>query len=83
MERFVFYSPTLDVKALTAARRTVARLGATVVRSLAGSMLVEAPRARAAEVAQALPGWRCRSEAKILRVPERTPLQRARAKKGA
>jgi hypothetical protein len=83
MQRFVFYSPSLDRKALLAAKRTASRLGATVVRSLAGSMLLEAPRAKAAEVAEALPGWQCSAEKKVHRIPERTPLDRARVKKAA
>jgi hypothetical protein len=83
MQRFVFYSPSLDRKALLAAKRTASRLGATVVRSLAGSMLLEAPRAKAAEVAEALPGWQYSAEKKVQRIPERTPLDRARVKKAA
>lgn len=83
MERFVFYSPSLDAKALASAKRAAARLGATVVRSLAGTMLLEAPRAKAAELAEALPGWRYSAEARTHRVREKTPRQRARAKKTA
>ncbi len=78
MDRYVFYSAdAADAKALTAARKTVRALGATVVGTAAGSMLVEAPPTMAAEVAKALPGWRYTVDRKSARVPERTPLQRA------
>ena len=80
MHRYVFYSPlTPDPKVVTAAKKTAVSLGATVVRTAAGSMLLEAAPSKAAEVAKALPGWRYSVEAKTHRIPERTPLQRARA----
>lgn len=84
MERYVFYCPqSLDPKVVTAAKKTATSLGATVVRAVAGSMLLEAPPAKAAQVAKALPGWRYSVETKTHRIPERTPLQRARVKKAA
>ena len=79
MDRYVFFSSSaVDAKALAAAKKTAKALGATVVRAAAGSMLVEAPPTQAAQVAQALPGWRYTVERKAARVPERTPLQRAK-----
>ena len=81
MARYVFYCPTsLDAKAVTAAKKTATALGATVVRSAAGQMLLDAPPARMAQVAEALPAWRYSVEGKSARIPERStrPLQRAR-----
>jgi len=49
-----------------------------VVRAAAGSMLVEAAPGEIEQVAKALPGWRYSVEKKGSRLPERTPLQRAR-----
>jgi len=43
-------------------------------------MLVDAPRAKAAQVAKALPGWRYTAERKTARIPEHRPLERARLK---
>lgn len=80
MARYVFSLVTAAIGAvpLASARRTVNAHGATVLRAIAGTMLVEAPPATAAAVAKALPGWRYSPERKTTRVPERTPLQRAR-----
>lgn len=80
MARYVFSLATAAIGAvpLAAARRTANAHGATVLRAIAGSMLLEAPPAKAAAVAKALPGWQYRPERKTTRVPERTPLQRAR-----
>lgn len=80
MARYVFSLATATIGAvpLASARRTASAHGATVLRAIAGSMLLEAPPATAAAVAKALPGWRYRPERKTTRVPERTPLQRAR-----
>ncbi len=79
MDRYVFYSPlSLDPKSVTAAKKTATALGARVVRTAAGSMLLEAAPTMITQVAQALPGWRYSVEAKAHRIPERTPLQRAR-----
>ena len=84
MDRYVFYAmQPVDPKGLTAARKTATALGATVLRTVAGSMLVEAPPAKAAAVAKALPGWRYSVETKTHRIPERTPLQRARTARAA
>jgi hypothetical protein len=84
MDRYVFYAvQPVDAKVVTAAKKTAAALGATVVRTVAGSMLLEAPAAKAAQVAKALPGWRYSVETKTHRLPERTPLQRARAARAA
>jgi hypothetical protein len=79
MKRYVFFSAhSRDAKELTAAKKTARSLGATVLGAVAGSMLVEAALAKAEKVARALPGWRYTAERKSVRVPERTPLQRAR-----
>lgn len=84
MERYVFYSTqSLDPKVVNAAKKTATALGATVVRAVAGSMLLEAAPAKVAQVAKALPGWRYSAEAKKHRIPERTPLQRAAAARTA
>ena len=80
MARYVFSLAPAAIGAvpLASARRTANAHGATVLRAIAGSMLLEAPPAKAAAVAKALPGWQYRPERKATRVPERTPLQRAR-----
>lgn len=81
MSRYVFFnSNAQDVKVLTAAKKAARLHGATVVRSLAGTMLLELAPARVSEVAQALPGWRYSAERKSARVPERRPLERAKAR---
>lgn len=79
MSRYVFFSVnSRDAKELTAAKRTARSLGATVVGAVAGSMLLEAEPAKVEKVAKALPGWRYTVDRKSVRVPEQTPLQRAR-----
>lgn len=80
MARYVFSLATDAIGAvpLASARRTATAHGATVLRAIAGTMLIEASPAKAAAVAKALPGWRYSPERKTTRVPERTPLQRAR-----
>lgn len=80
MARYVFSLATATIGAvpLASARRTANAHGATVLRAIAGSMLLEAPPTTAAAVAKALPGWRYRPERKTTSLPERTPLQRAR-----
>jgi hypothetical protein len=65
---------------LTAAKKAARSHGATVVKSLAGTLLLELAPARVPEVAHALPGWRYAPERKTARVPERKPLERARAR---
>lgn len=79
MSRYVFFnSDAQDAKVLMAAKKAARSRGATVVKSLAGTMLLELPPARVPEVAQALPGWRYAAERKTARVPERKPLERAK-----
>jgi hypothetical protein len=51
-----------------------------VVKSLAGTMLLEATPAQVPEVAQASPGWRYAAERKTARVPERKLLERSKAR---
>jgi len=77
--RYVFYFPlSVDPKLVAAAKKTAKDLGVTVLRTVAGSMLVEAEASEAALVAKALPGWQYSVESMTHRIPERTPLQRAR-----
>jgi hypothetical protein len=81
MGRYVFFnSNAQDGKVLTAAKRAAQLCGATVVKSLAGTMLLEVAPAQVPQVAQALPGWRYSVERKTTRVPERKPLQRAKGR---
>jgi hypothetical protein len=81
MCRYVFFnSDALDAKVLMAAKKAARSRGATVVKSLAGTMLLELAPARVPEVAQALPGWRYSVENKTARVPERKPLERTKAR---
>lgn len=81
MSRYVFFnSDAQDAKVLTAARKAARSRGAKVVKSVAGTMLLEVAPARVPEVAQALPGWRFSVERKTARVPERTPLARSKAR---
>jgi hypothetical protein len=75
----MFHLPrSLDTKAVSAAKRKATALGATVVRTAAGQMLVETTPAKAAKVAEALPDWRYALERVAARLPERTPLARAK-----
>ncbi len=80
MSRYVFFNINAqDAKVLTAAKKTARSRGATVVKSLAGTMLLEVAPAQVPEVAQALPGWCYSIERKTTRVPERKPLERSKA----
>ncbi|MFG6433447.1 hypothetical protein [Roseateles sp. LYH14W] len=80
MSRYVFSFPALqpDPAVVAEAQTTVKALGATVVRCIAGSMLLDAAPAVASKVAAAMPDWRLSEENCSYRAPERTPLQRAR-----
>jgi hypothetical protein len=81
MSRYVFSSSTaLDDKALEAAKKAARAHGAIVVRSLAGTMLLELSPEKVPQVSEALPGWRCTEDRKTTRVPERRPLERAKAR---
>jgi hypothetical protein len=81
MSRYVFSnSNAQDVKVLTAAKKAARSRGATIVKSLAGTMLLEVAPAQVPDVAQALPGWRYSVERKTTRVPERKPVERSRAR---
>ena len=73
-----FHASTLDKKVVVAAKRTVVSLGANVLRTAAGSMLVEASEKEVEQLAEALPGWRWSIERKSHRIPERGPLHRPR-----
>ena len=81
MSRYVFFnSDAQERKVLTAAKKVARSRGATVVKSLAGTMLLELAPAQVPEVAQALPGWRYSVERKTTRMPERKPLERSKAR---
>ena len=81
MSRYVFLnSEAQDVKVLAAVQKAARSRGATVVKSLAGTMLLEVTPAQVPAVAQALPGWRYSVERKTTRVPERKPLERSKAR---
>ncbi len=71
MSRYVlFNSNAQDVKVLTAARKTARPHGAAVVKSLAGTMLLELAPAQVRRMAQALSGWRHSVERKTRLVTE-------------
>ena len=81
MARYIFSSSEAAAAgpiSLASAKRIAKREGATVVRAIAGSMLVEMTPTMATKVAQALPGWRLSPERKAARIPERRPLERAK-----
>lgn len=80
MSRYVFSFPALrpDPTVLADAEATATALGAKVVRSVAGSMLLETTPSIASRLAKAMPEWSLSEENTSYRTPERTPLQRAR-----
>lgn len=81
MARYIFHnSDAQDSKVLAAAEKAARSHGATVVKSLAGTMLLELAPAKVSQVALALPGWRYAAERKTTRVPERKPLERSKAR---
>lgn len=59
-----------DAEPLAAARKAVHAVGGTVVRAIAGLMLVKAPPSAAKRAAATLPGWDYRRDTKSVRVPE-------------
>lgn len=78
---YVFVNASgLDNQALTTAVKAARTRGATVVKSLVGTMLLEVTPGQLPEVAQALPSWRYAAERKTIRVPERRPLERSRTR---
>jgi hypothetical protein len=75
---YVFYNSELrGHEALAAARQSAMSIGIAVVKTLAGTMLLERTPQQAVEVARALPGWRYSVDRKTTRAPERRPLARA------
>jgi hypothetical protein len=80
MSRYVFSFPALrpDPAVVADAEIIAEALGATVVRSVGGSLLLEAAPNVATRLAKAMPEWHLSQENTSYRVPERTPLQRAR-----
>lgn len=80
MSRYVFFNnDAQDAKVLTAAKRAARSRGATVVKSVAGTLLLELEPAQVPRVAEVLPGWRYTVERIVARVPERKPLARVRS----
>jgi hypothetical protein len=79
MARYVFFPASASgATSLAAAKKAASAHGATVVREIAGSMLLEAPPTKVAKVARALPGWQYTVETKTVRVPGRQTLSRVR-----
>lgn len=74
MARYTFFcSSGLDRNGLLAAKKTVQTVGASVVRSADGSMLVEASTGQLRRLAKALPDWRyCveRNTTRLLQSPK-------------
>jgi len=85
MKHYVFYSSQLSVdrKVVMAARKVAISLGATVVRTLGGSMLLETTPAKVGQVAKALPDWHYSVETKGYRIPERSPQKLVRGARTA
>jgi hypothetical protein len=81
MSRYVFslHSLTPDPQAVAEAEKIAKSMGVKIVRRMGGSMLLEAAPRVVSRLARAMPGWRLSQENGGYRVPERTPLQRARA----
>ena len=79
MDRYVFYAKdSLDAKTVRAARATASALGATVVRTGVGTLLLEIAAGDVRKLAPALPDWRYSAERHATRIPERTPAERVR-----
>ena len=72
MNRFVFFNPNtpFDAKELGAAKKLAKANGATVVRAMVGSMLLEGSPEVMERVAASLAGWRYEPESHY-RLPER------------
>ena len=80
MARYILFPTTgAESTSLATARQAAVAHGATVIRAIAGGMLLEVPKSKVIELAQALHGWSYSPERKTIRVPERSPLERARA----
>lgn len=80
MARFVFSHSlvTLDPKVAASARRTATAMGAKVVRSIAGTMLVEGTPTLLSKLAGALPEWKTSvDQPAAARLPEKSPGHRA------
>ena len=81
LSRYVFFnSNARDAKVPTAAKKTARSRGATVVKSLTRTMLLEGAPAQVPEVEQALPGWPYAAERKTTRVPECKALERSKVR---
>lgn len=84
MGLYVFSSiEPVTAKQLAASEQTVRALGGTVVRSLAGVMLVELAAPALRQVAKLLPDWRWSPQRKTAHVPEYRQRVRARVRKTA
>lgn len=79
MDRHIFFSSEhLGASTMAAAKKTAQALGAKVINTASGGLLIEATPEVIGQVASALPGWNHTVERKTMRIPERTPLQRAK-----
>ena len=78
MARYRFSPASMGATPLAAARKAATANGATVLRAIAGSMLIEVPPSKVDAVADAIPGWKYSAERRTATVPERSPLQRAK-----
>lgn len=81
MSRYVALNvKRLQPEALKAAQDTLRSYGAVVVKAVGGTMLLEVEPTKVPTVKRALPGWSITPDRKTARVPERTPLERAKAR---
>jgi hypothetical protein len=75
MDRYVFYfSGNADQRLVREAKKTLEQLGATVVKTVAGSMLVEGSSSKVKRAATALPDWRYSLDTRTHRMPEKKAL---------
>ena len=78
MTRYVFFPENDSATPLVAAKKAAAVHGAIVVSVAEGAMLLDASPTKAANLVKALRGWQYALERKTSRLPERTPLERAK-----
>ena len=84
MPRFVFFPATESAAVpIATAKKTARKHGATVLRAIAGTMLIDVQEERLEQLVQALPGWRYSIERRDTRIPERRPLERIKAARKA
>lgn len=81
MSRFVALNvKRLEAEALKSAQETLRSHGAVVVKAIGGVMLFEIAPAKLPAVKRTLPGWTITPERKSVTVPERTSLERLKAR---